>query len=117
MVVGVSGANLHDGHALIPLVTGIPAVRSRRGPRRRRPVKLRADKAYDSDDLRRFLRDRGIAPRIARKGIESSEKLGRHRWKVERTMCAARRSVVSPVQLGGTWREVPGSDGLPGSER
>ncbi|EFC84161.1 conserved hypothetical protein, partial [Parafrankia sp. EUN1f] len=23
LVVGVSGANLHDGHALIPLVTGI----------------------------------------------------------------------------------------------
>ncbi|WP_438803071.1 IS5 family transposase [Frankia tisae] len=86
LVVGVSGANLHDGHALIPLVTGIPVVRSRRGPRRRKPDKLRADKAYDSEDLRRFLRDRGIAHRIARKGIESSEKLGRHRWKVERTM-------------------------------
>ena len=28
---------------------------------------------------------RGITPRIARKGIESSEKLGRHRWVVERT--------------------------------
>ena len=27
--------------------------------------------------------------------------------------CAARRLVVSPVQLGGTRREVPGSDGLP----
>ncbi|EFC82511.1 putative transposase [Parafrankia sp. EUN1f] len=44
--------------------------------------KLRADKAYDSDDLRRFLRDRGVVPRIARKGIESSEKLGRHRWTI-----------------------------------
>jgi transposase len=39
------------------------------------------------------------------------------RWVVERTLCAARRSVVSPVQPGGTWREVPGSNGLPGSER
>ena len=28
-----------------------------------------------------------------------------------------RRFVVSPTQLGGTWRNVPGSDGLPGSER
>ncbi|CUU56574.1 hypothetical protein Ga0074812_108102 [Parafrankia irregularis] len=28
----------------------------------------------------------GIVPRIARKGFESSERLGRHRWKVERTM-------------------------------
>lgn len=33
------------------------------------------------------------------------------------TKCAARRSVVSPVQPGGTRREVLGSNGLPGSER
>jgi transposase len=33
------------------------------------------------------------------------------RWAVERTLCAARRSVVSPVQPGGIWREVPGSNG------
>src|SRR6266498_1452944 len=31
--------------------------------------------------------------------------------------CASRRLVVSPVQPGGTRREVLGSDGLPGSER
>ena len=37
--------------------------------------------------------------------------------KVERFQCATRRPVVSPVQPGGTRREVPGSDGLPGSER
>ncbi len=33
------------------------------------------------------------------------------------TKCAARRLVVSPVQPGGTRREVLGSNGLPGSER
>ena len=33
------------------------------------------------------------------------------------TKCAARRPVVSPAQLGGTRREVLGSNGLPGSER
>ena len=37
--------------------------------------------------------------------------------KVERLQCATMRTVVSPVQPGGTRREVPGSDGLPGSER
>jgi transposase InsO family protein len=37
--------------------------------------------------------------------------------KVERFQCATMRTVVSPVQPGGTRREVPGSDGLPGSER
>ena len=31
--------------------------------------------------------------------------------------CATRRSVVSPLKAGGTRREVPGSDGLPGAER
>jgi transposase InsO family protein len=37
--------------------------------------------------------------------------------KVERFQCATRRAVVFPVQPGGTRREVPGSDGLPRSER
>ena len=37
-------------------------------------------------ELRRWVRDRGIKVRIARKGIESSTKLGKHRWVIERTM-------------------------------
>src|SRR5215468_10119918 len=41
----------------------------------------------------------------------------RKRWAVERTLCAARRPAVFPVQPGGTWREVPGSNGLPEAER
>ncbi|WP_433662426.1 transposase [Nocardia sp. CA-128927] len=32
------------------------------------------------------MRDRGIAVRIARKGIESSQKLGKHRWVIERSI-------------------------------
>jgi len=36
---------------------------------------------------------------------------------VLRWQCAARRLVVYPMKLGGTWRNVSGSDGLPGSER
>lgn len=55
-------------------------------PRRRRPAKLYADKGYDYDHLRRWLRTRRIVPRIARKGVESSQRLGRHRWTVERTV-------------------------------
>jgi transposase len=86
LAVGISAANTHDSHALQPLVTAIPAVRSRRGPARTRPDKLHADKAYDIAELRHWLRDRGITPRIARKGVEASEKLGRHRWVIERTI-------------------------------
>jgi hypothetical protein len=37
--------------------------------------------------------------------------------QTERTLCAARRFAVSPAQPGGIRREVPGSNGLPGSER
>lgn len=32
------------------------------------------------------LRARGITPRIARKGIESRERLGRYRWVAERDL-------------------------------
>lgn len=86
LAVAVSGANTHDSQAMKALVRAIPAVRSRRGPRRRRPGKLRADKAYFSADHLAWLRERGIIPRIARPGIESSERLGRHRWKIERSI-------------------------------
>ena len=51
----------------------------------KRPAKLHADKAYDFGTARRALRQRGITPRIARRGIESSERLGRARWVVKRT--------------------------------
>ncbi|MFF1511207.1 transposase [Streptomyces sp. NPDC058326] len=61
-------------------------VRSRRGPRRRRPDKVRADKAYHSAGNLAWLRERNITPRIARPGVESSERLGRHRWKIERSI-------------------------------
>lgn len=79
---GISAANTHDTVALEPLVRSIPPVRSRRGPQRRRPGKLHADKGYDYPDLR----GRGIVPRIARRGVDRSDRLGRHRWVVERTM-------------------------------
>jgi transposase len=43
------------------------------------------------------VRPAGIIPRIARRGIASSERLGRHRWVVERTLAwiaRCRRLVV-----------------------
>ena len=48
--------------------------------------KLPADKGYDFPPCRRALRRRAIQPRIARRGADSSERLGRHRWAVERTL-------------------------------
>src|ERR687888_233290 len=49
-------------------------------------LKLHADKAFDLPRCRTALRRRSITPRIARRGIESRERLGRHRWVVERTL-------------------------------
>ncbi|WP_202536256.1 MULTISPECIES: IS5 family transposase [unclassified Streptomyces] len=84
--VGVSGADMHDSQGLEPLVRGIPPIRSRRGPRRRKPGKLHGDKGYDYRHLRQWLRAQGVTHRLARRGAESSTRPGRHRWVVERSM-------------------------------
>jgi transposase len=63
----------------------VPPIRTPTGRRRRRPGKVHGDKAYDHRRCRAYLRRRGIRPRIARRGIESSARLGRHRWTIERT--------------------------------
>lgn len=49
-------------------------------------MRLYADKAYDFGRCRRVLRERGISARIARRGVQSSRRLGQQRWKVERTI-------------------------------
>ncbi len=89
LAVTISGANVHDSRLLEASVDAIPELRQphrRRGRPRRRPTKLHADKGYDYPRCRRALRARGIVPRIARRGIESRERLGRYRWVVERTL-------------------------------
>jgi len=48
-------------------------------------VRLFADKAYDFGRCRQALRARGIIARIARRKVQSP-RLGRQRWKVERTI-------------------------------
>jgi transposase len=88
LAVRLSAANAHDATQLLPLIDAIPPIigpRGRPGRPRKRPTKLHADKAYDSSALRRALHARRITPRIARRGIDSSERLGRHRWVVERS--------------------------------
>ena len=79
-------ANVHDSKVFEEAVDAISPIRKPRGRPRKRPKKLHADKGYDFDRCRKALRKRGIAARIARRGIESSERLGRHRWAVERTL-------------------------------
>ena len=93
LAVVLTAANVHDSKVLEEAVDSIEPIkrpRGRPGRPRKRPKKLHADKAYDFPRCREALRSRGITrgitPRIARRGIDSSERLGRHRWVVERTL-------------------------------
>lgn len=81
-----TAANTHDSTMFEEMVDCIQPIRRPRGRPRKRPQTLHADKAYDAKKCRKALRRRGIKARIARKGEESTEKLGRHRWVVERTL-------------------------------
>ncbi|SCK47741.1 Transposase DDE domain-containing protein [Streptomyces sp. SceaMP-e96] len=63
--------------------------RTRHDPHRGRYFqhqRLHADKAYDRSDPRKWLRGKRIGVRIVRKGIESSERVGRRGRVIERTM-------------------------------
>lgn len=86
LVVLVSGANRHDSMVFEPCVDAIPAIKGLHGRPRRRPYKLHADKGYDCRCCRAHLKKGGILSRIARRGVESSEKLSKHCWVVERTL-------------------------------
>jgi IS5 family transposase len=70
----------------VDAIRPVSGPRGRPGRPRKRPGKLHADKGYDFSRCREALRKRGIKSRIARRGVESSERLGCHRWVVERTL-------------------------------
>jgi hypothetical protein len=99
-------ANDHDLPLLEPTLAGICDMI---GPLPDRPC-MHLDRGYDSRKTRDLLEILRYDAEIAVKGVPAPIQVGK-RWHIERTKCAARRSVVSPVQPGGIWREVPGSNG------
>ena len=86
LAVGLTAANRPDDGLLGPLLDAIAPIRRPRGRPRPRPAKLHADLGYGYAHCRATLRRRGVAARIARKGVESRERLGRFRWVAERTL-------------------------------
>jgi transposase len=86
LTVAVTAANLHDSMMFEALLDDLPWVATPAGRRRCRPGRLYADKAYDLPRCRAYLRRRGITARIARRGVESSARLGRQRWRAERSL-------------------------------
>ncbi|MES0908172.1 transposase [Nocardiopsis tropica] len=85
LTCAISATTANDGEAL-QLLARAPCRALTPRPRRRRPTKLHGDKAYHSHDRCRRLRKRQIGVRIARPGVESSQRLSRHRYKVERSI-------------------------------
>ena len=85
-MVGLSAANVPDTLTLPAMIDNIPRIAGMVGRPISRAKKVHADKGYDSARNRWEIRMRGMVPRIARRGIESKERLGRHRWYVERTI-------------------------------
>jgi transposase len=86
LTAAVTAANVNDTTMFEAVMDDIPPIRAPTGRRRTRPAKVHADKGYDSHANRAYLRRRGIRARIARRGMESSTRLGRHRWRVERSL-------------------------------
>ena len=102
----LAAAQRHDSPLLAPTLDQLDDL----GPLPEQ-ITVHLDAGYDSGKTRDTLADRGLSGEIARKGEKAPIQAGQ-RWHVERTKCAARRSVVSPVQPGGIWREVPGPPGF-----
>jgi IS5 family transposase len=81
----LSAANVNETTLFPACIDALPTIARKRGRPRWKPDKVHADKGYDSQANRDYLQEAGILSRIARRGIDSSQKLGKHRWVIERT--------------------------------
>ena len=81
----LTAANVNETTVFQDCIDALPTIAKKRGRPRWKPAKVHADKGYDSQANRDYLKQAGIVSRIARRGIESSEKLGKYRWVIERT--------------------------------
>jgi DDE family transposase len=84
--VRLTAATIHDSRLFAALIDAVPPIRHGVGRPQRRPAKLHADKGYDFPHCRWTLRRRSIQTRIARRGVESSERVERYRWVIKRTL-------------------------------
>jgi DDE family transposase len=86
LTAAVTAANVADTTLFQAVLDDVPPIRTLSGRRRTRPGTVHADKAYDGGANRAYLRRRGIRSRVARRGVESSVRLGCHRWWIERAL-------------------------------
>jgi hypothetical protein len=83
LLVDISAANTHDSLALKPMLSRFHMGHELHAADSK-AQRLHADKAYDVSHLRRWLWGGRIGVRIACKGIDSGERLGRRKRLIER---------------------------------
>ncbi|MGI4801783.1 MAG: IS5 family transposase [Janthinobacterium lividum] len=84
LVFILTGVNTNDSKPFEESLDSVTPIGGKPGRARHRPHKLHADKAYDHRLCRKAYHRRGIASCIARCGVETSQRLGRQRWVIER---------------------------------
>jgi transposase len=82
----VTAANVNVVTQVFRVLTSMPAVGGKPGPKRQKPQRLQGDRGYDSEPVRRLLRWLGITPILAARNHEHGSHLGVFRWFVERTI-------------------------------
>jgi transposase len=82
----VTAANVNEVTQVFQVLTGMPPVGGKPGPKRQKPRRLQGDEAYHSGPVRWLLRWLGITPVLAERGREHGSGLGVLRWYVERTI-------------------------------
>ena len=82
----VTAANVNEVTQVFRVLTEMPPVGGKPGPKRQKPERLQGDRGYDSEPVRRLLRWLGVTPVLARRGTGHGSGLGVFRWYVERTI-------------------------------
>lgn len=82
----LTAANRNDITQLTNLLDAVPPIGGKPGGPKRKPEVVQADRAYDSEPHRRWLRRQGIHPLLAKRRTPHGSGLGETRWVVERTI-------------------------------
>jgi transposase len=86
LVIHTAGANASDHKQILPVILDFPKVGGTPGRPKELPDEAYADRGYDSEGTRAFLRWLGIEPHIAKRKTPHDSGLGKVRWVVERTI-------------------------------
>jgi transposase len=81
-----TAANVPEVTKALHVLTSMPPVGGKRGPKREKPDRLQGDRAFDSEPLRQVLRWLKITPVLAARNTEHGSGLGKFRWFIERTI-------------------------------